>query len=407
MLAVAEAQARVLAGFDLLPTAWVPLDAALGRVLAEDLAAKQTQPPAAVSAMDGYAVRVADLAEPGRWLEVAGEAPAGHPYPRPVAPGQAVRIFTGGVVPDGAEAVAIQENAETAGGRVRFTRPVRPGEFVRPAGLDFAAGWVGLRAGAVLGPRELGLAAVMGHARLPVRRRPRVGVLATGDELRWPGETPGPGEIVSSNTTALAAMVRRWGGEAVDLGISPDERGALSARLAAAEGLDALVTSGGASVGDHDLVQDALGVRGLELDFWRIAMRPGKPLIFGRLNAAPVLGLPGNPVSSAVCAVLFLRGGLRRMLGLDPTLPRERAVLADLVPANDGREEYARAGYVGDGDDGRPRRVRPASRQDSSMFATFARADALLVRPPHDPPRGEGEPVEVVDLRRALRPLAD
>jgi molybdopterin molybdotransferase len=404
MLSVREAQARVLDGFRPLPSEWLPLAKALGRVLAGDLRARRDQPPAPVSAMDGYAVRAADLEEPGRPLEVIGQAPAGHPFPGPLAPGQAVRIFTGGVMPEGADAVAIQENAERDGSLVRFTRGVRVGEFVRPAGLDFPAGWTGLAAGTVLGPRELGLAAVMGHAFLPVRRRPRVGILATGDELRWPGESPGPGEIVSSNSTALAAMVTLWGGEPVDLGISRDEPAALAASLAQVEGLDALVTSGGASVGDHDLVQDALGVRGLSLTFWKIAMRPGKPLIFGRLGTTPVLGLPGNPVSSAVCAILFLRGGMRRGLGLDPALPREQAVLARALPANDTREDYMRARYV-DGPDARPRRVEAAGRQDSSMFATFAKADALVVRPPHDAAREAGEAVEVIDLRTALAGL--
>ena len=405
MLSVREAQARVLDGFRPLPSEWLPLAKALGRVLAESLRARRDQPPAPVSAMDGYAVRAADLEEPGRPLEVIGQAPAGHPFPRPLAPGQAVRIFTGGVMPEGADAVAIQENAERDGPLVRFTRGVQVGEFVRPAGLDFPAGWTGLEAGTVLGPRELGLAAVMGHAFLPVRRRPRVGILATGDELRWPGESPGPGEIVSSNSTALAAMVTLWGGDPVDLGISRDEPAALAASLAQVEGLDVLVTSGGASVGDHDLVQDALGVRGLSLTFWKIAMRPGKPLIFGRLGTTPVLGLPGNPVSSAVCAILFLRGGLRHTLGLDPALPREPAVLARDLPENDTREDYLRARYAGD-PDARPRRVEAAGRQDSSMFATFAKAEALLVRPPHDPAKGAGDTVEIIDLRTALAGLS-
>lgn len=401
MLSVREAQARVLEGFRLMPHEWVTLDRALGRVLALDVAARRDQPPAAVSAMDGYAVRAADLDPPGRWLTVVGAAPAGHPFAGEVGPGETVRIFTGGVVPAGADSIAIQENAEADGNRVRFTRAVRRGEFVRPAGLDFKAGWVGLAAGAVLGPRELGLAAVMAQAWLPVRRRPRVGILATGDELRWPGETPASGEIVNSNSTALAAMVRLWGGEPIDLGISPDEPEALATRIEAVEGLDAFVTSGGASVGEHDRVQDALGVRGLELAFWKIAMRPGKPLLFGRLGAIPVLGLPGNPVSAAVCAIMFLRGGILRMLGLDPALPRGKARLAGSLPANDQREDYLRARYLGS--EAGMRTVETAPRQDSSMFATFTRADALVVRPPHDPERAPGDLVEIIDLRMALQ----
>ncbi len=401
MLSVREAQARVLEGFRVMPPEWVTLDGALGRVLAEDVQARRDQPPAAVSAMDGYAVRAADLHPPGRWLDLVGTAPAGHPFAGEVRPGQAVRIFTGGVIPAGADAIAIQENAEGQDGRVRFSRSVEPGEFVRSAGLDFAAGWVGLTAGTVMGPRELGLAAVMGQAWLPVRRRPRVGILATGDELRWPGETPGPGGIVSSNSTALAGMIRLWGGGPINLGISPDQPAALAARIEAVEGLDAFVTSGGASVGEHDLIQDALGVRGLELAFWKIAMRPGKPLLFGRLGQMPVLGLPGNPVSASVCAIMFLRGGILRMLGLDPALPRARARLAASLPANDRREDYLRARYVGEAQS--VRLVEPARRQDSSMVATFARADALVVRPPHDPTRDAGDPVEIIDLRMVLQ----
>jgi molybdopterin molybdotransferase len=386
----------------------VALDDGLGRVLAGDLAARREQPPAAVSAMDGYAVRAADTEPAGRPLLVVGEVPAGGSHPRPLGPGEAVRIFTGGPLPDGADAVAIQENASVDGGEVRFAGPVAPGTFVRPAGLDFAQGWVGLRAGTPLDARALGLAAAMGHVWLPVRRRPRVGVLSTGDELCRPGEPLGPGQIVSSNSTTLCAAVRAWGCVPVDLGIAPDRPDALARGLAAAAGLDLLLTSGGASVGDYDIVGQALGggAAGTELGFWKIAMRPGKPLLFGRTgDGVRVLGLPGNPVSASVCALVFARGAIRRMLGLEPELPRMAAVLARGLAANDRREDYVRARHVGRHPGGR-RLVEVAERQDSSMFATFAAADALVVRPPHDPPRSEGDEVEVVDLRQAFLPFA-
>ncbi|MFO1036598.1 MAG: gephyrin-like molybdotransferase Glp [Geminicoccaceae bacterium] len=401
MLPVAEARTRILAAFSPQPTEWIPLGAALGRVLSAPLLARRDQPPAAVSAMDGYAVHAADTDPPGRWLSVIGEVPAGHRLGTPLRPGEAARIFTGAPLPEGADAIAIQENAEVLDNRVRFSRACTPGEFVRPAGLDFAIGWEGLAAGTVLDSRALGLAAAMGHAWLPVRLRPRIGILATGDELAWPGETAGPDRIISSNSTALAGMITGWGGEPVDLGIAKDRPDELTAHLREARGLDALLTSGGASVGDYDLVQQALGTEGLELGFWKIAMRPGKPLLFGTLAGTPILGLPGNPVSSAVCAIIFLRPAMRNMLGLPPDLPERRLPLEQPLPANDVREDYMRASYVAHADGHRS--VLAARRQDSSMFATFARADALIVRPPRAPALAVGEPVSVIDLAEALR----
>jgi molybdopterin molybdotransferase len=400
MLAVAEAQARIWAAFAPGPEEWVSLDRGLGRVLARDLAARRDQPPLAVSAMDGYAVRAADTREPGRRLELVGEVQAGTVWAGALGPGQALRIFTGAPLPAGADAILIQEDADADAGGVRCREPVEPGRFVRPRGLDFGAGWVGLPAGRVLDPRGIGLAAAMGHAWLPVRRRPRVGLLATGDELRWPGETPGPGQIASSNSAALAAMARAWGGEPVDLGICPDRAEPLREALAGAAGLDLLVTSGGASVGDHDLVRQAFEGTGLVLDFWRIAMRPGKPLAFGRLGGTPVLGLPGNPVSAVVCGIVFLRGALRRRLGLEPDLAPEPARLAAPLPANDQRQDYLRATLT-PGPDGMPL-ATPAARQDSSMLATLAAADALLVRPPLAAPLPAGATVPMIRLGRVF-----
>jgi molybdopterin molybdotransferase len=403
LLPVAEARARILASLTVLPTEWCPLPAALGRVLAQDLLARRDQPPSAVSAMDGYAVRATDAAEPGRVFRVVAEIPAGGSFGQPLDAFEAARIFTGAPLPPGADAVVIQEDAEPVeGGGVRFTAAATPGGFVRPAGLDFRQGQRGFAVGTLLDARAIGLAAAMGHLWLPVRRRPRVGLLATGNELRWPGETPEGSEIVSSNTAMLAAMLAGWGAAPVDLGICPDDAAALAARLRDAAGLDLLVTSGGASVGEHDLVRTALAEEGLVLDFWRIAMRPGKPLLFGTLKGGPVLGFPGNPVSSGVCAIVFLRPALQKMLGLAPHLPQATARLAGALAANDRREDYLRGrGFLAEGE----LWVETVSRQDSAMLATFALADLLAVRPPFDPPRAAGERVTVIDLHAALASL--
>ena len=399
MLQVAEAQERILAGLAAMPVEWVPLPQAVGRVLAEDLHAKRDQPPVAVSAMDGYAVRAADTNEPGRLFRLVGEAAAGMLGDVRLGEGETVRIFTGGAIPSGADAIVIQENASVADGAIRFSEPVEPGRFVRPAGLDFARGWRGLAAGTLLDARAIGLAASLGHLWVAVRRRPRIGLLATGNELRWPGDTPEGSQIASSNTMTLGAMLAAWGAETVDLGICPDDGEALAARVQEARGLDLLATTCGASVGDYDLVQAALGREGMQLDFWKIAMRPGKPLLFGRLGALPILGFPGNPVSTAVCALVFLRSAMQRMSGLPVRLDLREVELANPLPANDLRQDYLRASYV---EGSHERRVTTARRQDSSMLATFAHADALVVRPPHDPERTLGDCLMAIDLASAL-----
>ena len=295
----------------------VPLRQAAGRTLASDLAARRTQPPVNVSAMDGYAVRAQDLGEIPARLKIIGESAAGRGFGGEVAPGQAVRIFTGAPVPAGADSVLIQENAERNEDIVVALHRIGLGQHIRRAGQDFFRGDRLLETGRRLGASDVALAAAMNHASVPCVRRPRVAILATGDELVPPGGEPGPDHIVASNHFALAAIVEAAGGEVLDLGIAPDDTATLQSRFSAAQDRSAelLVTLGGASVGDHDLVRGALLGRGMELNFWRIAMRPGKPLMHGHLGPMQVLGLPGNPVSAIVCGLLFVRPLVRHMCG--------------------------------------------------------------------------------------------
>lgn len=398
MISVEEALDRILAGVGgPLPAEEAPLTEGLGRILAEDVTAALTQPPVAVSAMDGYAVRAADAAGAPARLTVIGTAPAGRPFAGTVGPGQAVRIFTGAAVPDGADAIVIQEDADASGDIVVLREVARPGRFIRPAGLDFQAGSVGLTAGRRLTARDIGLAAAMNRPWLKLRRRPRVAVLSTGDELVNPGETPGPGQIVSSNAFALAAFVAAEGGEPVMLGIVRDDPAALAGAIAAAAGADLLLTSGGASVGDHDLIAGALEAAGMRLDFWKIAMRPGKPLLFGTLGRMPVLGLPGNPVSSLVCAMVFLRPALAALLGrVREDVAPERARLGRDLPANDRRQDYLRS-ELGRGADG-ALIAMPFERQDSAMLSLLARAGCLVIRPPDAAPARAGDAVTILRL---------
>ncbi|MCH9019781.1 MAG: molybdopterin molybdotransferase MoeA [Proteobacteria bacterium] len=397
MLPVEEALERVKAAFGPLPAEQVSVAEALGRVLADDVEARVTQPPAAVSAMDGYAVRAADVAEPPVVLRTIGEAPAGGAYEGTVGPGEAVRIFTGGPVPEGADAIVIQEDAESQDDRVTVRVSAPEGNYIRPAGLDFSAGVVGLRAGRRLTARDVGLAAAMNVPWLAVRRKPRVALLATGDEIVRPGDPLGPHQIVSSNTLALAALVTEAGATPIDLGIARDNEDSLRRMAAAAAGADLLVTSGGASVGERDLVQQVLGKVGLDLDFWRIAMRPGKPLMFGRIGATPLLGVPGNPVSALVCGLLFLRPAIGVMLGVEDEQPAaETAVLGCDLDANDRRQDYLRA-RLERGPEGELVAI-PFPRQDSSMLSTLVAAGCLVVRPPQAPPGKAGDRVEIIRL---------
>ncbi|HEX8662915.1 MAG TPA: gephyrin-like molybdotransferase Glp [Beijerinckiaceae bacterium] len=403
LLPVEEALRRVLDGVARpVEAETVPIASCAGRTLAEALAALRTQPPFAASAMDGYAVRAADLAAPPARLSVIGRSVAGAGFDGALGPGQAVRIFTGAPVPEGADTVVIQEDTDADGDTVVVREKVAPGKHIRAAGLDFAEGGPLLAAGRRLDARLVALAAAAGHARLPVRRKPRVAILATGDELVRPGESAGPDQIVASNPYAVAAIAARAGAEPVDLGIARDTPEALDRAITQAQAAraDILVTLGGASVGEADLVQAALDRHGMELAFWKVALRPGKPLIHGRLGAMAILGLPGNPVSSVVCAVLFVVPAIRRLLG-DPSAgddPTEPAILGANLPANDGRQDYLRAALAASPDALPVATAFPV--QDSSMLSVLARADALLVRPPHAPPAKAGAPCRVIPLER-------
>ena len=399
LMPVAEARQRILADLPTMSSEQVALTQAHGRVLASDVAARVTQPPLAVSAMDGYAVRAADVASVPVDLSIVGEVPAGGFHDGTLSPGEAARIFTGAALPAGADAIVIQEDTARDGDTVTVNEGVAEGRYVRRAGLDFDKGDVLLKAGTILSSRDIGLAAAMNHPWLQVRRKPRVALLATGDEIKLPGEELGPTSIVSSNTFALEGLIRAAGGEPVTLGIAVDDVAAIRDLAKQAIGTDMLVTTGGASVGEHDLVQDALAELGLELDFWQIAMRPGKPLMFGRLGDVPMLGFPGNPVSSMVCGVLFLIPALAQMLGTGKTEPqRETAILGTDLGKNDRREDYLRATLSRDNGQ---LVATPFPKQDSSMFSRLAAADCLLIREPHAEPAKAGTNVEIIRLSRS------
>ena len=401
LLSVADALARVLDGVEPLPSENAPLIEADGRVLGADVAALRTQPPADLSAMDGYAVRAADVASAPVTLRIAGEVAAGRPFAGEIRAGDAARIFTGGVVPPGADTIVIQENTRCDGERVVVDQPEKAGRHIRRAGLDFAAGQVLLTRGRRLTDRDVMLAAAMSHPTLPVHRRPKVAVFATGDELKPPGSNLGPGEIVYSNGFALMALAKSEGAEVTDLGIVPDKVEATTdaIRRARGTGADVLVTTGGASVGDYDLVQRGLKSEGLALSFWRVALRPGRPMMNGRLGGMHVLGLPGNPVSAYVCAYLFLVPLLRTLCGRkDVDMPLESAVLGAELPANDERADYLRA-TLRPGPDGNSI-ATPVRIQDSSMMAALATADCLLVREPFEPAAKPGDRCVILRLTR-------
>jgi molybdopterin molybdotransferase len=399
LMPVTEALSAVLAGAEPLPEELVALDAAHHRVLARDVAALRTQPPQTMSAMDGYAVRSADASAVAARLKVIGEVAAGRPFEKTVSKGEAVRIFTGGVVPEGADAIIIQEDTVVEGGGITITEAAIAGRHMRPAGVDFRKGEILLARGTHLTDRDLSLAAGMNYAELPVRRRPKVAILATGDELVMPGSNPGPGQIVYSNGYALRALARQEGAETIDLGIATDTEEATTRgiRRARDSGADILITTGGASVGDHDLVKQSLETEGVTIAFWRIAMRPGKPMMHGRLGALRVIGLPGNPVSAYVCGFLFLVPLIRALSGrTDIHHAHETALLGRDVAANDMREDYLRARLEvrKDGE----LVATPVDHQDSSLLANLAAARALVIRPPFAPAARAGSPCDILRL---------
>lgn len=390
MITVDEALAHVFALARLMPVEAVPLVQAAGRVLAEDVAAARTQPPFPASAMDGYAVPAREAA-PGAAFTVIGEAAAGHRFDGAVGPGQAVRIFTGGVVPEGADFVVIQEDVIRQGDRITIKDSLGTGSNIRPAGSDFSAGSV-MAAPRVLSPQDVALLAAMNVPGVPVRRKPVVAVIATGDELVLPGEDPGPDQIVASNSFGLAAQLDAVGAAPRLLPIARDTEASLTTIFGMADEADLVVTIGGASVGDHDLVAPVAEALGMERAFYKVLMRPGKPLMAGRLGEAAMLGLPGNPVSALVCGTIFLLPLVRAMLGLGAhPAPRERVPLAVDVPEGGPREHYMRAALTPEG-------IVPYERQDSALLSVLSKADALLVRPRADAPRAAGTMVDCVRL---------
>lgn len=405
MLTVDEARDRILAPLRAVPAEIVSIAAARGRVLAEDVASRRTQPPSDVSAMDGYAVRAGDVTSLPASLTVIGEAPAGKAFRGAVGAGEAVRIFTGGPVPRGADTIVLQEDVEPAEGspRIIVRDAAKPGRHIRLKGNDIAEGAPLLKAGARIGPRHLALLAAANVPWVSVYRRPRIALLATGGELKRPGEPMTADQITASIGYALSAYVEAWGGAPADIGIAEDTPEALRAGVARAQGADLLVTTGGASVGDYDLLKDHLPAEGFTLDFWRVAMRPGKPLLFGMLGELPLLGLPGNPVSALVCALLFLRPAVALLSGVsEPGVPLRKARLGTDLAENGSRQDHMRAEIVS-GNNG-VLTATPLPVQDSAMLSGFARAGGLIVRPPLAPAAQAGDETDVL-LFADLEPI--
>jgi len=404
VISVEEALTRLLALVAALPREQISLAHGLGRVLAEAVSARRTQPPFAVSAMDGYAVRADDVARMPVELRIVAEVPAGAGFGGHVGPGEAARIFTGAPMPAGTDTIVIQEDTERLGDRVRVLEGAPRGRYVRREGLDFTEGDALLNPGRRLSARDVGLLAAMNRPWLFVHRRPRIGILSTGDEIVMPGDPIGPHQIVSSNSLALAAIVTACGGVAVSVGNAPDDPAALRRIAAATSGVDLLVTTGGVSVGEHDLVREALAVDGFELDFWQIAMRPGKPLMVGRYRGTPMLGLPGNPVSTFVCAMLFLKPAIERLSGLSALAePVATARLGAALAENDRRQDYLRARLARTADG--VEEVFAFEVQDSSMMRLLSAADCLILRPPLAPAATAGSIVPIIRFPTGAWPI--
>ena len=401
MISVAEAVSIVCQGFEPIGSEHMDLCSALGRVLAEDLTSRVSQPPADVSSMDGYAVRSFDISQVPTTLKLVGESAAGARFTGSIAEGETVRISTGAAVPSDADAIVIQENVRTSTKGVAILEKPVAGKWIRKAGLDFSCGQVLLRKGCELTARHIGLAAAMNRPWLRVRRKPRVAFIATGNEVVFPGEPLGLDQIISSNSLALSAYIETFGGEPINLGIARDDDESLMAAIKSASEIDLLVTIGGASVGDHDLVTKILKRRDFEIKFHKVAMRPGKPVFFGVGDGLRVLGLPGNPVSVGVAAVVFLKPALDVMLGVtqrETTLLT--AGLSHDLSANDQRQDYLRATLSRSAEN--TLIASPFEKQDSSMLAFFSEADCLVIRAPFAPPAKSGDPVEVIPLTRLL-----
>ncbi|OEJ68120.1 molybdopterin molybdenumtransferase MoeA [Magnetovibrio blakemorei] len=401
MIPASDALSQIIAAMKPTCAEQVALPDALGRILAEDVLARLTQPWADVSAMDGYAVRQEDVAQVSAQapatLKVIGESAAGGSFDGDVGPGCAVRIFTGAPVPKGTDTIIIQEDTEAAGEAITVLEKAPAGKFIRPAGLDFKADTVLLKAGSLMSGRNVGLAAAANVPWVKVRRKPRIALIATGNEVVMPGDTLGDNQIISSNSVMLSAFIKVLGGEPLDLGIARDDLGSLTERVRAAKQADMLITIGGASVGDYDLVGQVLLQEGLQLAFDKVAMRPGKPVIFGLLDGMPVLGMPGNPVSVGVSSAVFLRPAIAAMLSVPATdAPLQTAQLAIDLGGNDERQEYMRA-TLSIGADGE-HLVTPFSKQDSAMLAKFAEADCLVIRAPFAPPAKAGDTVDFIPL---------
>ena len=390
MISVDEALSHLFSLVAPLERESVPLQEAAGRILADPATARRDQPPFPASAMDGYAVRADDVT-PGARIEVIGEAAAGHGFPGNVKPGQAVRIFTGAPVPEGADRVVIQEDVTRGGDTITLGDRLDEGPHIRRKGIDFATGDT-IDAPRLLTPSDIALLAAMNIPQVSVTRKPVVALISTGDELVMPGDDPGPDQIIASNTFGLKAMLEQMGASARLLPIARDNTASLETAFDLAEGADLVVTIGGASVGDHDLVGDVAASLGMERSFYKVKMRPGKPLMAGRMGRAAMVGLPGNPVSAMVCGHVFLAPMIRLMLGLPAApAPRRTARLAQDIPANGPREHYMRATLT-DGE------LIPAERQDSSLLSVLARANALMIRPPDDPARAKGDRIDYLPL---------